>query len=307
VLTYDEPVTVPLRLDVRQYETVVAIIECGTMTEAAKQLMVSQSALSHRLSDAEKRLGVQLFTRGADRRLSPTRHGVVVHQAAAPALAALSRLEQSFADADDRVEVTIRLGVAAYDCYSWFPEFLRHVRTARPEVDLDLIAVDDAPGHALAERSVDLVIAPGMPQVGDIELVPVRDDELVLLCSPSHRLASAPQIEATDLANETYLTYNALPSPGFEFDRFIRPSGDVPRIVRVVRQTSAIVELVAAGVGLSILSRWATADAVESGRLAAVGCGTAGLPITWHAAHRRGDEWAADIAVLLRQRWQPAE
>lgn len=292
--------TLPLRLDLRHYETVVAIIEHGSMTKAARQLMISQSALSHRLADAERRLDVALFTRGPDRRLTPTSHGVAMQQAASPALATLERLEQSLIGADHRHEVTLRIGVAAYDCYGWFPSFLQLVRRARPDIDLDLIVVDDDPGAALARRDVDLVLAPGRPS-GDVEMTALFDDDLVAVCAPTHRLASATELEPQDLIDETYLTYNALPSPGFEYDRFVRPSGEAPRIVRVVRQTSAIVELVAADVGVSILSRWATDDAVRTGRLVALTCGRDGLPITWHAVHRRRDDAARATTELLAE------
>jgi DNA-binding transcriptional LysR family regulator len=82
-----------LQLELRHYETVLAIVELGTMTAAAKALSTSQSALSHRLAEAERRLGTTLFERGPQRRLKPTRAGVVIHQAASRALADLERSE----------------------------------------------------------------------------------------------------------------------------------------------------------------------------------------------------------------------
>ena len=289
----------PLRLELRHYETVVALVESETMTSAARQLAVTQSALSHRLAEAERRLGATLFSRGSDRRLTPTGHGLAVHQAASRVIDELRRLEEALVSAPSSVEVTLRVAVGGYETYHWFPGFLDELRRDRPEVELDLVVIADAPGAALAARAVDLVLAPGVPS-GDIGLVHLFDDELVLVCAPVHSLADHESIEAGDLVDETLLTYNALPSPGFEYDRFVRPSGATPRIVRVVRQTSAIVELVAAGVGVSILSRWATGPAVEAGRLATARCGD-GLEIPWHAAVRRNDVVASEVAERLSQ------
>jgi LysR family transcriptional regulator for metE and metH len=293
-------VVAPLRLEIRHYETIAAIIEFGTMTEAARHLSVTQSAMSHRLAQAERRLGESLFSRGPDRRLAPTAHGIAVAQAAIRAIAELQRVEDALAGTASGVEVMVRLGVGSYDCFDWFPTFRSTVRDRHPEIELDLAVVGDAPGAALAGRDVDVVLAPGRP-AGDHELVPMFDDELVLVCARSHPLADAGTIEAVDLTAETYHTYNAQPTPGFEYDRFVRPSGEAPRIVRVVPQTSAVIELVAAGAGVSVLSRWATAAAVAAGRLATARCGTAGLPITWHAAYRRHDGVAADVTVALRE------
>lgn len=285
-------------LDLRHYETVVAIVDFGSMTRAAQYLAISQSALSHRLSEAERRLSTPLFNRGADRRLTPTPAGLAVYQAANRALGELRRIESSLVSGQPEAETVLRVGVGAYEAYHWFPRCLREVRERRPDIDLDLISVPDPVGTALADRSVDIALAPGYPN-GTVALIPAFDDELVLICSPEHPLANRGHIEPIDVIDETMLTYSMLPTTGFEYDRFIRPSGYSARLVRVVRHTSAIIELVAAGAGVSILSRWATAPAVEMGRLAAVRCGVDGLSIPWHLVVRDSDATAASIARLI--------
>lgn len=285
-------------LDLRHYETIVAIVEFDTMTDAAAHLSTTQSALSHRLAEAERRLNTRLFDRGHHRRLTPTRDGLAIHQSATRALAELERTESNLIKATSPAPTILRIAVGSYDCYHWFPGFLAHVRRSLPGVDLELVVVGDAPSPALASRAVDIVIAPGRPE-GDIALQPLFEDELVLVTSPDHRLAGSATIEAADLAEETYLTYNARPTPGFEYDRFIHPASTYPLVVRVVRQTSAITELVAAGAGVSILSRWALEPALAGGRIHAASCGEDRLPLTWHAATRRNDDRAALVVDEL--------
>ncbi|WP_158412342.1 LysR family transcriptional regulator [Ilumatobacter nonamiensis] len=270
----------PLQLDLRHYETIVAIVELGTMTEAAKALYSTQSTLSHRLAEAERRLGVRLFDRGRHRRLTPTRAGIATHQAAARALDELGRNEQVLLAERSNVTSVVRIGVGSYDCFHWYPSFLGAASRHLPDVELELVVVGDAPGDVLASGDTDLVIAPGAP-AGSIELIPAFEDELVLVTAPDHRLVGREFIEPIDLVDETYLTYNFNPTPGFEYDRFIRTGDDYPRVVSVVPQTSAITELVAAGAGVSILSRWALDPAIATGRLAATRCGPDGLALAW--------------------------
>ncbi|WP_439116082.1 LysR substrate-binding domain-containing protein, partial [Ilumatobacter sp.] len=117
----------------------------------------------------------------------------------------------------------------------------------------------------------------------------------MLVTAPDHPLAESPYVDA----DETYLTYNAQPTPGFEYDRFIRPAQTYPLVVRVVRQTSAIVELVPAGAGVSVLSQWALRPALESQRISAARCGADGLPLVWHAATRRNDLQAASVPPVF--------
>jgi LysR family transcriptional regulator for metE and metH len=297
-----------LQLDLRHYETIVAIVELGTMTAAARELHTTQSALSHRLAEAEQRLDRKLFDRGRQRRLTPTRAGLVLHQSAQRALADLERSEQILLADRRGVTSVVRIAVGSYDCYHWYPDFLNASTRHDPDIELDLVVGGDSPGEALAAGTVDLVLAPGEPQ-GAVELTPLFVDELVLLTSPDHSLADRAHVDAEDLVDETYLTYNPTPTPGFEYDRFIRPGDDYPRIVRVVPQTSAIVELVAAGAGVSILSRWALSPAIDSGRIAAVPCGPTGLSLVWTVVTRRSGpsgsptrRVAEHLATVLRSK-----
>ncbi len=295
----------PLRLDLRHYETVVAIVELGTMTEAARQLHASQSALSHRLNEAERRLGVRLFERGPQRRLKPTRAGLVVHQTASRALTDLERSEQLLLNDDQDVTATVRIGVGSYDTFHWYPGLLRLARSRHPDIELQLVSVGDEPGTAVADGAADVVIAPGAPE-GSVAISPVFDDELVCVVDPGHRLAGRDWIAADDLVEETYLTYSPAPAPGFEYDRFIRPADNYPRLVTVVPQTSAIVEMVAAGAGVSILSRWALTSAIAAGRVRPLRCGPDGLALPWVTVTRASepdDSPVARIVTLLRERF----
>ena len=286
----------PLQLDLRHYETIVAIVEQGTMTAAARDLHSTQSTLSHRLAEAERRLGVRLFDRGRNRRLTPTRAGLATHQAASRALDELGRNERVLLS--DRSEITsiVRIGVGSYDCFHWYPEFLSASRVRHPHIEIDLVIVGDTPADAIAAGSVDLVIAPGTPS-GLVELEAAHDDQLVLIVSPDHTLAAKQSIEPADLVDQPCLTYNSAPTPGFEYDRFIRTGVDYPRTVTVIPQTSAITELVAAGAGVSILSRWALEPAIDTGRVVAIRCGPDGLPLQWNVA--MGASGATDDSTVV--------
>ncbi len=274
-----------LQLDLRHYETIVAIVEFGTMTAAAEELHSTQPTLSHRLAEAERRLGVKLFDRGRRRRLTPTRAGLATHQAASRALDALARNEEVLLAAPAEVTSVVRIAVGSYDCYHWYPQFLDRSRDRDPDIELQLVVVGDTPGDALAGTAVDLVID------GDCEnafcaVRPPFEDELVLAVAPGHQLVGRAYVEPADLLSESYLTYNPNPTPGFEYDRFIRSGDQYPRVVTVVPQTNAITELVAAGAGVSILSRWALRSALDAGRLEAIRCGPDGLTIGWNIVLR---------------------
>ena len=297
-----------LQLDLRHYETVATIVELGSMTAAARELSTTQSALSHRLAEAERRLGVQLFERSAQRRLRPTRAGMAVHQTATRALADLERCESAIRSETPGITSVVRIAVGSYDCYHWYPMFLDVVRHDHPTVELELVVVGDTPSEALGANTADLVLAPSWPS-GPIECQPAFADELVLVTGPDHPLVERDFVDADEMAELIYLTYNSSPAPGFEYDRFIRPAQVYPLVVTVVPSTSAIAELVAAGVGVSILSRWAMAPMIETGRLTAIRCGAGGLELDWHIALRSQEPTGSpvrQIADSLRHHIDPS-
>ncbi|MCY7298382.1 MAG: LysR family transcriptional regulator [Ilumatobacteraceae bacterium] len=83
-------------LDLHHLETLVAILETRSVTAAAKRLGVTQSAASHRLAEAQRRLGGRLFQTNLGRTLRPTPAAVALCQAAQRILPELARAEADF-------------------------------------------------------------------------------------------------------------------------------------------------------------------------------------------------------------------
>ena len=290
-----------MRLDIKHWEMLKAIDEAGTLRQAAYVLGITQSALSHRLAEAERRLGGLLFERDG-RRLRQTSAGRAMTQIANQIIPALQRAEFDFQQMADNEKTVVRFGVAAYSCYHWLPSFLQEMSKKEPDIQLELVAsATQNPLQNLQEGTVDVVLAPGHLAIPGIDSIAVFQDELVLVTHSKHELATKPFIEATDLEGEDYLTYSKSAQPGFEYERFIRPSGVVPHLVTVVEVTDAIVELIAAGFGVSILSRWAVQSSINNGNISAVRLGETMLDLGWSALVRESEPSTADARVVSRR------
>ncbi len=273
------------RLEMHHYETIVAVSETGSVTAAAGRLHVSQSAVSHRLAEAERRLGGRLFERRPSRGMQPTPAALALCQAAHRAMPDLARAEQDFMRSVGGTTATVRIGVGSYDCYHWLAPFAAACSDQLEGLLLELVVVGDMPVPRLADGTADLVLAPG-PAQGACEATHLFTDELVLVTHPEHSLAGRTWIGPEAIAEENYFTYNRQPSPGFEYERFVRPAGLSPRTITVLEQTGAIAEMIAADFGVSILSRWAMSPWLDSGRLVAVRCSRSGLDLEWSAMTR---------------------
>lgn len=139
-------------LELRQLRCLVAIVDCGTFTDAAIELGISQAAVSRTLLGLEQVLGVRLLHR-TSRTISPTTAGVQV----------LARARQLLAEADDLVrEATtghtrLRIGHAWSAMGRHTAEFQRRWAAQYPEVELHLIRTNTTTG-GLAEGLCDLAV-----------------------------------------------------------------------------------------------------------------------------------------------------
>jgi LysR family transcriptional regulator, regulator for metE and metH len=69
------------------------------------------------------------------------------------------------------------------------------------------------------------------------------------------------------------------------YQYFLKPKGIEPKRIMSVGAPQAIIEMVAAGFGISIFPRWAIAGALKTWPIVARSITSRGLPLTWHAIH----------------------
>ena len=285
-------------LELRHLQMLKALAETGRVTDASEKLGLTPSALSHRIREAERRLGVTLYTRMHKRlRMTPAAEYLV--RTAERVLADLERTEDDIRRMNRDIRHVVRIGTECYSSYHWLPFFLTWFRERRTDLDVQVIAdaVRETLTH-LVNRKLDVAIVPGEITQAGIVTIPLFVDEFVFIMSPDHRHAKKPFIEAGDLENESFITYTLVPEPDREFARFMRPAEVFPRWTAPVELPEAIVELVAAGVGTSVLTRWAVERALQDGRLVAARLTSDGLPVEWSAALREEDAGDGPIGMF---------
>ena len=284
-----------MKLELKHWLVLHALHHHRTVYAAADSLNISQSALSHRLAEAERRLDIALFERDG-RRLKITPVGESLTQTALQIIPLLARAESDARDWAQDTQHLVRIGIAAYNHFAWLGDFIHHLSDKLPTVQLELVAsANQRPTYSLLESQVDLVLAPGQFDHKGLSVTPLFTDELVLLTHPNQPLAQRDYINPADLEHETYLSYSRDSLPGFEYERFIRPAGVTPRLMKLVEMPDAIIELINANLGTSILSRWANQNAIKSGKVVAVPLGNKGLSLQWSCLTRSNESSQAPV------------
>jgi len=269
-------------LELRHYQLVVAAAEEGTLVAAGRRLHLTPSALSHQLRHAEEALGSTLFQR-RHRRLLLTAAGERFLESARKVLAEVDRAEASARRGEG--EQLIRLSTGCYTVYGWLGRALVRFADTHPDVEVRVVLeATQRPLEALLEGKLDLALTssePGHPRLVDI---PLFRDELVLLVPVGHRLAEQTLVRPEDLASERLLTYDAPREELDVFGKFLWPGGVEPARTQRVPLTEAMVELVAAGCGVTALASWALKP---NAKVRTVRLGPRGVQRTWRAVHLR--------------------
>jgi LysR family transcriptional regulator for metE and metH len=117
-----------------------------------------------------------------------------------------------------------------------------------------------------------------------ITLEPLFADEVRVIVAPHHRFASRPYVRATEILEETLLTYSDLKT-NIIYDQLLVPRDLEPKKHLQVRLTEAMIEFIKAGVGVAVMAQWAVAPYVASGAVVAVPLTKRGVERLWKAAY----------------------
>ncbi|MBA3767933.1 MAG: LysR family transcriptional regulator [Acidobacteria bacterium] len=273
-----------MKLEIRHLKLIKAVAQEGSVTKAGSRLHLTQSALSHQLRDAEEKLGTPLFTR-LNKRMILTPAGERLLSSADTVLGEIKRAEEDIRQIALNREGILRLSTQCYTCYHWLPSMLKlfHQKYPRTEVQI-MVEATRRPIEALLDGKLDLAIVSSPVRNNKVAYKPLFQDELVAIIKPHHPLASRPFLRAQDFSDEHLIIYSMPKEENMIFQKFLMPAGVSPRRVSQVQLTEAIIEMVKAGLGISVMARWAVAPQLAGGSLRAVPLTSKGLHRQWSAA-----------------------
>lgn len=191
------------RLKLRHLELLAALHIYRKLNDAAVETGLSQPAASKMLSEIEKIVGVQLFTR-LPRGIEPTVYGEVMIRRAQAALAELARAGEEIAALREGMAGSVAVGAVTGPAIDILFEAIQRMREARPNVQ---IFIDVEPSDRLIEGvlagRLDFAIS-RIPKEVDPSLFvceQLEPEELALLVREEHPLARLSQVEVSDLVD----------------------------------------------------------------------------------------------------------
>jgi LysR family transcriptional regulator for metE and metH len=273
-----------MNIDVRHLQMVAAIAASGSVTHAAAELYLTQSAVSHQLRGIEERLGTPLFLR-VGKRMIVTAAGERVLAAARRVLDDIKTTEEEVRRLGASQAAVLRVCAQCNTGYHWLPPLVDAFRRKHPDVDVSLaVECTGRPVEALLEGRLDLAIVTQAVRHEHVRVRPLFEDEHAAIVPPDHPFAKRPFVRPEDLASERLLIYSSSPDDSFTIQKILRPAGVVPRRVSFILLTEAILEMVKARLGVSVMQTWAIEPALRSGDVRAIPITASGIRREWSAA-----------------------
>jgi len=276
-------------MELRHLRYFVAVAEELSFTRAAERLHIGQPPLSQQIQALEAEVGAQLLER-SKRWVRLTEAGKLFLEDARQILAQSQRAVVTARRAHRGEAGELRVGFTFSTPFTpLFAKVIKRYRQLYPHVSLTLHEM--ATLHqleAVGSQKLDLgfVRPPEVALPDAIELTHLREDPLMLILPSDSPLARKRKVRIKDLEGLPFVMYPEEAGTGiyYQIFRLCRAAGFVPEIGMEAGEASAIIGLVAAGIGVSVLPK--TFDSIHMEG----------------AVYRQLDDPAAATSLLLAQR-----
>ncbi|WP_102158459.1 LysR family transcriptional regulator [Zhihengliuella halotolerans] len=241
-----------IRVTLRQLEMFSVLPSHSTLSSAAAELHISESALSQAITQVERAAGEHLCVRRKGRGLQLTPAGR--HFAAQASKIVRASEELLLNPSQDRAPLRgpVHLGCFASLAPHLLPAILSEVRQRFPDIDLQLMAgTHDELLPQLESGHLDAMLAYDLHLPGGFAKRRLYSTQLEAVLPQDHPLTAQTTVSLADLAGEDLLLYGTNPSTATVYAAF-EAAGLTPKIIMTVPQMILARELVAHGVGYTV-------------------------------------------------------
>ena len=243
-----------------------AAVECGSMTAASRELMVSQSAVSTAIAQLEKTLGVTLVLRHHAHGLALTGAGRAFHAELRAFLAHSQELADTAANAGRALVGDLTVGCFATLAPFRLPRILASLREAHPAVRVHVLEAEHAGlKRALRAGECEVALAYGYDLEEDLVSTRIGSAPPYVLLPEHHRLAGRAAVALRDLADDPMILLDLPHSAGYFLSLFAE-RGLEPLIRHRSTGFETVRALVAAGEGFAVLNQKPLHDTTYTGQ-----------------------------------------
>ena len=262
--------------------------QLASFSKAAEKNHLSQSAVSQIVDLLEKRLGVDLVDR-SERPLKLTAPGRTFAEGCQSLLDQYGELKAAVRNEHDQLEATVRVAAIYSVGLGDMGEYIERFSAQHPLAKVEIAYLHpNRVYERLQNGSADVGLVSFPRKSRKFEIIPWREEEMVLVCSPNHPLAAMRSVRPIDLADQAYVGFDQHLVIRKKVDRFLREHGVSVDVSIEFDNIETIKKAIEVGAGVALLPEPTVRREVEGGSLIAVHLTGTRLVRPLGIVHRRG-------------------
>ena len=260
-------------MGLRRLQVFHAVAKHLSFTKAAEALFMTQPAVTFQIKQLEEHFNARLFDRSQGR-ITLTAAGALALEYAERILALSAEVDARMKELGGQVAGPLLIGASMTVGDYVLPQLIGQFKARFPAVVPTLfVGNSEAVQDRVAERTLDLGFIEGDSHRSTLLSEVCCEDELQIVCAPSHPLAKQPFALPAMLAQHAYISREAGSGTRAVIDHYLEKAGVAPESMNVVVELGspeALKGLVATGLGFAIMSRVIAAREVQLGALVQV-------------------------------------
>ena len=257
----------------RRLQVFFAVAKHGSFTRAADSLFMTQPAVTFQIKQLEEHFNTRMFERGHGQ-ISLTESGRLVFDYAERILGLSAELDARLKDMTGQMIGPLLIGASMTIAEYLLPQVLGEFNSRYPGViPRLLVANSETVQNRVAEHSLDVGFIEGDSLLPSLVTEFVCEDELLVVCAPSHPLAQLESIAPGLLTQHAYISREPGSGTREVSDHYLQKIGiaaDLLQPVMELGSPEALKGLVATGRGFAIMSRSTVVKEARMGLLVGI-------------------------------------
>src|SRR5690606_38004759 len=298
-------------MHVENFKVFADLVESESFSKSARLNGITQSAVSQQLRAMERNFKVLILDR-SQKGFRLTREGQRLYEAAKDILHQYEKLNSELQEMKKVISGTIRLATIYSIGLHELPPFIKRFLQEYPAVN---VRVEYRRSNLVYEdilhNAVDLGLVAFPHKMRQIEVIPFREDELVLICPPTHPLASQTAISLQEISNHRFIGFDPDIPTRKAVDGILREHKLEIEPVMEFDNIETVKRAVEIDAGVAIVPRVTVAQEIKQSTLVAVNLTGGNYTRPLAILHRKGRSLTPAIRkfieILTSDLCQPVE
>jgi LysR family transcriptional regulator, transcriptional activator of the cysJI operon len=288
-------------MHIETLKTFCDLIETRSFSKAAALSFVSQSAVSQQVKSLEQRFEQRLIERGGAQGVTPTEAGRIFYAECKEILERFIALEERMRAKSAAIAGSIKVATVYSIGLHELPPYVKRFIKAHPQVKVNIeYSRTDKVYEACLNNTIDFGIVALPLRRPNLAVIPFRDDKLVIVCNPEHKLARRHRVSVEALAGEDFIAFERDIPTRKTIDRILKQRKVEVNRVMEFDNIETIKRSIEVGIGVSILPETAVANEVRNKQLVALDFTEGVFTRSIGIIHRKGKVFSAAASEFVK-------